>query len=143
MTAYLLVTLQMALIAALCLPVGPREGHPVAAVLLLVAGLGWSGWALSVNPPQNIRIRPVPRPGGRMVTTGPYRLVRHPMYLGVLVCGAGPACLWPAAWKAGAWILLLAVLIAKARREEAALRTCFPQYDAYRRARHFLIPGLW
>lgn len=143
MTAYLLVALQMAFMGALCLPVADVHGLRVPAVLLAAAGLGWLAWALAVNPPPNIHIRPVLKPGSRLVVAGPYRLVRHPMYFGVLVCGAAPVCLWPAAWKAVVWLLLAVVLTLKARREEAALARHHPDYESYRRGRRFLVPGLW
>lgn len=37
----------------------------------------------------SIRISPIPKPGAPLITSGIYRWFRHPMYLGVLVVGAG------------------------------------------------------
>jgi protein-S-isoprenylcysteine O-methyltransferase Ste14 len=45
--------------------------------------------------------------------------------------------------KAAAWLMLFAVLFTKGRLEEAALLARFPEYEAYRRGRRFLLPGLW
>ncbi len=85
-----------------------------------------------------LRLRPP-----RLVTTGPYRYVRHPIYSAALVFFAGFVALWPSWWKAAAWVVLATVCVAKGRLEEAALVARFPDYDAYRRGRRFLVPGLW
>ena len=141
--ARLLVTLQVVLIAVLFLPPGVDRGRLGPALAIMAAGAGWLAWTLAVNPPANIHIRPVLKAGGRLVTSGPYRLVRHPMYFGVLAVCAGPVCLWPGWLKAAVWLLLFVVLTAKGRLEEAALRVRFPEYEAYRRGRRFLLPGIW
>ena len=143
MTARLLVILQLMLIVVLFLPWGAGRGQPGLAGTVMAAGVCWLAWTLAVNPPGNIHVRPVPKSGGRLVTTGPYRLVRHPMYLGVLVVCAGPGCLWPAWWKLAAWLSLFGVLLVKARLEERALTAQFPGYAGYRSGRHFLVPGVW
>ncbi len=137
-----LVGAQFAAIAVLIVPPG-QVGNLFVGVALVAAGLLWLGWAVSANRPGNFHVRPVARSGARLVTSGPYRLVRHPMYFGVLVSGAGLVVLDPAPLKAGAWLALLGVLLAKTRLEEAALRRQFPEYEMYRRQRRFLVPWIW
>ena len=91
----LLVALQFGLIALIALRVEPARIGP-AFVVLLVAGLAVGAWALAANRPGNFNIRPDLKEGGTLVTHGPYRWVRHPMYLAVTVtmaafCVAGDA----------------------------------------------------
>lgn len=75
---------------------------------------------------------------GREVTrSGPYRFVRHPLYLGSAIMGLGfivAARSWPAAGIAGGYLAI--TLTAAMRTEEAALRSRFPdEYADYRAGR--------
>lgn len=142
MVGRILVVLQFAAFAVLLLPRGDaacwRTGLGVAA-----AGLAWVVWTVGFNRWGNFNVRPEPRAGARLVTNGPYRWVRHPMYLGSLVIAAGACVAGPQPWRFTAWVLLAMVLVAKARREERGLLEQFSDYADYRRGRAFLIPGIW
>ena len=72
---------------------------------------------------------------GREITrSGPYRFVRHPLYLGSTVLGAGfivAAWNWRVALLVGAYLAI--ALVASMRAEESALDERFPgAYSAYR-----------
>lgn len=103
--------------------------------VLLLAG------ALSLG--RNLTPLPRPKAGARLVRTGPYRLVRHPIYSGLLIAAFGWALLH------GRWLGLLAATSlvpffdAKATREEAWLVERFPAYPAYRQRVAKLVPGLY
>jgi protein-S-isoprenylcysteine O-methyltransferase Ste14 len=142
MVARALVLAQFSAIAVLLVPSGPR-GVPDLGFLLAALGLGWLVWTARHNRIGNFNLRPVAKPGATLITSGPYRWVRHPMYTGVLVAATGPVVAGPAVWRGAAWVALAAVLIAKARLEEAELRRQFPAYEGYRRSRSFLVPGVW
>jgi len=84
------------------------------------------------------------QPDHRLVTGGVYRMIRHPSYLGLLVCTLG----WGLAFRSGVGVLLAALLLppllARIRAEEALLHTQFGDaYDAYRARTARLIPGLY
>ena len=140
--ARLLVVLQFLAIGLLLWPV-PAVGNRWLAASAGLLGAAWLGWTLTANPLGNFRVRPEPKAGARLVTSGPYRWVRHPMYTGVLVMMIGPVIWGPVAWKALVWLALVGILIAKARREERSLLSQFPEYADYRRDRRFLVPGVW
>jgi protein-S-isoprenylcysteine O-methyltransferase Ste14 len=82
--------------------------------------------------------------GQRVISTGPYAIVRHPMYAGVLVMVTG-APLAPGSW----WGLLVVaitvpVLVWRILDEEALLRDELPGYADYtRQVRHQLVPLVW
>ena len=134
----LLVALQFGLIAVMVLRTDPsRLG--LAFVALVACGLAIGLWAISANRPGNFNIRPEPKEGGSLVTGGPYRWIRHPMYLAVLVTMAAFLVAGDAA-QGALWVLLAVVLAAKAVREERGLVLVHPGYAAYRSSTRAIIP---
>ena len=84
------------------------------------------------------------QPGHTLVTTGIYRIVRHPSYLGLVVNAVG----WALAFRSGIGLLLVASmlvpLVARMRAEEALLRTQFGRaYEAYCARTARLVPGVY
>lgn len=80
----------------------------------------------------------------QLIRSGPYAYVRHPIYMGMLLAGAGTA-LFIGEWR-GILALLLAATaqVRKARKEEALMTTEFgDQYQEYRRHAGFLSPRFW
>ncbi|MFM7101414.1 MAG: methyltransferase family protein [Verrucomicrobiota bacterium] len=112
----------------------------LAGLLAVSAVFGLGGVA---RLGRNRTLFPRPRPGSRLVTTGVYRWVRHPLYLSVLAGSAAWVVHWntPGGW--GLWLAGAVFLDAKARREERWLREQFPGYAAYARRVRRLIPGVY
>ena len=82
--------------------------------------------------------------GHRVVTTGPYAHVRHPMYSGTMLFFAGTPLLLGSWWGvvlAPLFVLLFAI---RAGIEERALLAGLPGYADYTaRVRYRLLPGIW
>jgi protein-S-isoprenylcysteine O-methyltransferase Ste14 len=140
MPSSLLVALQLAALAAVVMPWGGAWHHLGVGPLAASAALG--AWTLLHNRPGNFGIFPEPRTNARLVTTGPYALARHPMYLAVLLFAAGFALGWQRMPNVLALAVLAAVLHAKASREERLLRQRFPEYADYAARTARIIPGL-
>jgi protein-S-isoprenylcysteine O-methyltransferase Ste14 len=82
--------------------------------------------------------------GHHVISTGPYALVRHPMYTSALVFFVGSALLL-GSWWGVAMSLIFAILFGiRTRIEENTLTTGLPGYADYAaRVRYRLVPGVW
>jgi protein-S-isoprenylcysteine O-methyltransferase Ste14 len=138
----LLVAAQFALLAWLLWPLTSQLWSlPALALVACAAGLGL--WTLVHNRPGNFNIRPEPKATGRLVTSGPYRYVRNPMYSALLLFAAAEVVAYSDRWKIACWITLALVLLAKSMLEERGLREQHAGYAEYAgRVRRF-IPGLF
>ncbi|ATL32284.1 hypothetical protein KY5_7266c [Streptomyces formicae] len=119
----------------------PWIGWPALAVLLLVqAGRAWCMRAL--GPRWNTRVIVVP--GLPLITTGPYRWMRHPNYLIVLFEGIALP-LVHTAWMTGVLFTIANTpwLVVRVRTENAALWPCGPQLapKAMAQTRGLDLPG--
>lgn len=77
-----------------------------------------------------------------LVTSGLYRWVRHPLYLGEMVAVWGYVIAWPAPWAIGAALVFTALQSWRAKVEEGRLAAHHPAYAAYRMRAGFLWPRL-
>jgi protein-S-isoprenylcysteine O-methyltransferase Ste14 len=82
--------------------------------------------------------------GQKVITTGPYALVRHPMYVGVLVMTAGVPLALGSWWGLLIAFFMIPILIVRILDEEKMLFGELEGYEAYARGvRYRLVPGLW
>src|SRR5262249_5637520 len=82
--------------------------------------------------------------GQRVISTGPYALVRHPMYFGALPMFVGIPLALGSWWGLALVVPLTAGLVARLLDEEAYLVRNLPGYADYRnRVRWRLVPGIW
>ena len=115
--------------------------HPIGWVMqgLAVALMLWARWTFGRR---SFHAAADPTEGG-LVTTGPYRYWRHPIYAAVLLF------VWAGVLAQGTLPAMPAVLLAatatvatgvRIHAEELALRTAFPAYADYARSTRRLIP---
>ena len=133
--AWLFVTVQLALLVAiLVLPAGdawpvPRWLDRLALALQLL-GLAVLVVAL-VNLGRSLTPLPTPVPHGVLRRDGMYRVVRHPIYSGILALATGVAIRSASVWVAVATVALAGWFSLKARWEEQHLAARYPGYAAY------------
>jgi protein-S-isoprenylcysteine O-methyltransferase Ste14 len=117
------------------------EGFGALGVLLST----WIGYrALRANPFAAPVVKIQKERGQRIVTTGPYRYVRHPMYGGALLWFIGLPLLLGSWWGLAAAPVFLVLLVIRIRIEEKALRNELQGYAAYaEQVRYRLVPLIW
>jgi protein-S-isoprenylcysteine O-methyltransferase Ste14 len=138
----------MALIAGLDRRWGWSPAVPAAVqvlgAILVAAGYGLAVWAMVENPYFSSVARLQQDRGQQVVTTGPYRIVRHPSYAGALLASVALPFMLGALWSLVPGILLGAALIARSALEDRMLLEGLDGYPRYaEKTRYRLVPGLW
>lgn len=122
---------------------GPvRTVTVIVGWLLLCTGLGL-GLAGLFALGRNLTPLITPKEGSVLLEQGPYRLVRHPIYSGLLQMAFGWGLVRGGVLTLLYALLLLVLFDRKARREEEILRATFPGYAAYARRVRRLIPHIY
>jgi protein-S-isoprenylcysteine O-methyltransferase Ste14 len=127
----------------------PRAAHAAFPAplrylgLLALASGALAGGLGARNLGRNLSALPEPVRDGEVVQSGMYGIVRHPIYLGLILLATG----WSLARSSLAGCILSVLLFfffdAKARREERWLLERYPGYQAYREQVKRLIPWLY
>jgi protein-S-isoprenylcysteine O-methyltransferase Ste14 len=140
----------IAVVVFVLIRVGAFRGHglntdPLRAgvgLVLFGLGLGFAVWA-RIHIGRNWGVPMTQKDEPELVTSGPYHLVRHPIYSGILVAGLGTtlALSW---WWLAAVVLAGIYFIYGATVEERYLTGQFPDsYPAYRRSTKMLVPFIF
>jgi protein-S-isoprenylcysteine O-methyltransferase Ste14 len=108
---------------------------------LLALGVG-IGFAAARALGSSISALPRPKETATFASGGIYAVVRHPMYLALVVASVGWALAMASTLAALAAVALVAWLNGKARREEAWLMDRYPEYAAYRRRTGRFLPRI-
>jgi len=108
------------------------------AIFILGALLGI--WALTHNQLGNFNIQPKLRKGSKLITTGIYAWVRHPMYTSVIVMMLGFLVSTATIVETFLWVILIVVLLLKAKREESLWLKHDEAYEAYKKSTKLFIP---
>ncbi len=135
----LLVACQFILLALLAVTTNWRE-ISVLALPFFIASFLLAGWAVKVMRLGHFNILPTIKSGAVLVTHGPYRYIRHPMYASLLLAGLGLLLISSNWLRLAAFLALWLVLYCKLKIEERLLADHFSGYANYQQRSRMLIP---
>lgn len=136
------VIIQFACIIWLLLQVNMQQIGLLHIGIVLVAGL-IGVWAVISMRPDNINIAPALKDNHRLVTTGIYSYIRHPMYASVILFCAVMLTTHANWMNSLVFIILLVDLWLKLRHEERLLSERFPEYQDYQKRTKMIIPFIY
>jgi protein-S-isoprenylcysteine O-methyltransferase Ste14 len=111
---------------------------------MLVLSSGFIMWVMRENSFAIPVVKLQTERGHRVVSTGPYAWVRHPMYTGTILFFVGAPLLLGSWWGVAMSPLFVVLFAIRTRIEERALIAGLPEYADYTaRVRYRLLPGLW
>ena len=115
-----------------------------AGALALGSGFGLSGWAMVVNAYFSTAVRLQGERGQTVCREGPYRLLRHPGYLGFILQSFGTCLILGSLWSLVPGTVAAAFMIVRTWFEDRFLQAGLVGYTDYAKdVRYRLIPRLW
>jgi len=121
----------------------PARGLPVplqvVSMLLILGGIVLA-LSATLGLGRSLSMMPEAR---KLVTSGPYRVVRHPLYLGEAVSLVGVTLQFFSAWALALLVLQWLFQLQRMSNEELVLSRAFPDYRHYQARTARLLPGLY
>jgi len=119
-------------------------GYYLAGVLLFVAGWSFTSWALVENKFFEGSVRIQKERGHRVVTSGPYAIIRHPGYAGMIVFYASMPLGLGSLYGMVPALLLAGAFVFRTHFEDEMLQRELKGYTEYaKKTRYRLIPFVW
>lgn len=116
----------------------------ILALVVILAGLGLGSYALMENRFFSGMVRMQIDRGQHVVSSGPYRWVRHPGYAGALWFYLATPLFLDSAWAFVPAIVLVILVVIRTNLEDRALQDELEGYRDYAgRVRYRLLPGIW
>ncbi len=116
----------------------------LAGALLQILGGIPVVWAMVVNPFLETTVRIQEDRDHKVIMHGPYRFVRHPMYVGILLQLCATPLILGSAWAFAPVCVCVVLFFWRTSLEDRTLRKELPGYEEHAARTHFrLIPGVW
>jgi protein-S-isoprenylcysteine O-methyltransferase Ste14/rhodanese-related sulfurtransferase len=139
-------------LGALMLIVAPleliiRKVHMSGVQMVFGALIGLSGLTVATLSyralGKNFRVYAAPKRNGKLITSGVYSKVRHPMYTGAILMMGGWILFFGSLWGASLWLAFSILYIIKSIKEERILAAHFPEYGGYRKRTWKFLPYIY
>jgi protein-S-isoprenylcysteine O-methyltransferase Ste14 len=113
-------------------------------VLLFILAMGLIGLVMAMNRFAEATVRIQSECNHAVVSSGPYRIVRHPMYVGMILMYPATSLMLGSGWALAVAALILVLILWRTAREDRFLLQNLPGYPEFAvQTRYRLIPGLW
>lgn len=139
---YLFVCLQFGSLIYIAIS-APIISSDVAGLLVECAGIFLALHAIYIIKIRNINITPTVKENSVLVTSGPYKIIRHPMYIAQLIATLPLVIEYFTLIRMLIFILLTITLLIKIQYEEKGLNAHFPEYKEYATKTWKLIPYIY
>jgi protein-S-isoprenylcysteine O-methyltransferase Ste14 len=139
---YSLVFVQFATLAYVVLSTSWKYMPVWSFIIIGLSGI-LAFWAIATMQLDNLKVTPSPGEDARLVTNGPYRLIRHPMYTSLLLFMLPLVVGEFSLLRLILGVLLLIDLVVKLNYEEHLLVKKFPQYGGYRHKTSRMVPFIY
>jgi len=148
MAIYTVLLLATLVLAGLDVGRDQRSQMPAALQVLGLVGIVLAGglifWTILTNTYLGRMVRIQENRGHQVVTGGPYRYVRHPMYVGIILLFPCMTLFLGSWWALVPAILIAMLMVIRTALEDRTLRAELPGYAEYaQQVRYRLLPGLW
>ena len=115
-----------------------------ALIIVQIIGFSLSVWAVLIMGIGNFNIQPEVKKNAKFIRKGPYKLIRNPMYAGLILFFATYIISEFSFFSLAVYIILIVVFLSKIAMEESFLSKKFGfQYEKYKKETHRLIPYIY
>jgi protein-S-isoprenylcysteine O-methyltransferase Ste14 len=148
MAVYTILLLSTPVLAGLDIGRAQWSQMPIALQVLGLVGVVLSGglilWTILANAYLGRMVRIQEDRGHQVATGGPYRYVRHPMYVGIILLFPCMALFLGSWWALAPASLIAMLMVIRTALEDRTLQAELPGYAEYaRQTRYRLLPGVW
>lgn len=111
---------------------------------LFLVAIAFIASVMAVNPWAESTVRIQADRGQQVVRSGPYRIVRHPMYVGIILMYPATAIMLGSLWALAIAAVIAVIFIVRTALEDRTLQRELPGYREFAAATRWrLLPGLW
>ncbi len=121
----------------------PVISNNIAGLLVESMGIFLAVHAIYIVKIRNVNVTPTVKQGSELITSGPYRIIRHPMYIAQLIAVLPLVIDYFSWYRLAAIVILLLVLLVKIGYEEKQLIVYFPEYTKYKTMTSRMIPYIY
>ncbi len=112
-------------------------------LLVEISGIALAIWAIIIMKSSKLKISPPPHQDSTLVRKGPYKFIRHPMYLSILIVFTSILISRFSYIGLAIFVSLTLNLLLKLNFEESLLSRHFHDYDSYKTRTWKLIPYIY